>query len=347
MDRACQRSVGFMVHLTNVYVNQDNSLQIKGALPILRIFDENCCNKDDLTVRSTSYPLGIAPTFNFDKKTRKEYGFEEIQALTKSFRTTISTQFQKPYSNGRTAFEDAISNRIWRLQENHFRLKMSKLETISQGCQTWPEAKRKLDFFKISPKLISESDDDFEPQKKKRRRILSSSDESDVFTNETNDSKVDDVKESIVFDYTAEQLDEMVNEIDIGIFKDFVMQEAEVADNAISDDSDNDGYQSVDDATQSDDDFIAKEDAHDGAPGIIKYTVRQQQEFEKNIVRIMNDEDCLFKWLTRADFLKIINQSEVVLPFLMRQIKQIIANKERAGPEEKALLKNLKPNFDF
>ena len=347
MHRACENSIGFMVHLTNVFINDDEKLEVRGPLPIYRIFDNDInVGSDEMAVRMTSYPLGISSTFKIEQSRRNEINFDEILKLKEMFRIKMSFYYQCQLANPDTAFEDIIIQRIRRFEEVKFREKMAALDRVSKETQTWSQAKRKLDFFGFNPKLNNESEDDSPIRKKKRRRILSSSDEDETTpANQkvgTNDGTCD-FEEAKVFDYSPSQLETLTKDLDINVFDTFMDQEAAVADDDDVDDDD----EVFEEADNSDDDFISKEDAHDGAPGLIQYSHRQQIEFAKVCMQIINDDHVTFKFLTRNDCLKIIQQSSNIMPFQMRKIKQVISNQTKAEAEEKNLIQNLTPNFIF
>ena len=349
MHRSCENSIGFLVHLTNVYINDQDKLEVRGPLPIYRIFDNDSnSSSDEMAVRMTSYPLGISPTFKIDANRREEINFNEILKLKNIFRMKMSLYFQSQSLNSETAFEELILQRIRRFEEVKFRAKMAALDRVSQETQTWSKAKRRLNFLGITPKLSVESEDESPiKKKKKRRRIVSdSSDEETTPANVMDQTNVD-LGEAKVFDYSPSQLETMTKNLDINVFDFFMDKEATVAD-ADDNDSDDEVFEEADNSDGENSDFISREETHDGAPGLIYYTKRQQVEFEKICMNIINGDDVAFKWLSINDYCKIVQQSsETIMPFSMKKIKQIISNQIKAEAEEKSLIKNLSPNFIF
>ena len=348
MEKAAKSAVGFLVAMSNVFINQDDTLSVKGRLPILRILDNQNLSKEELIVRPQSYPLGISGTYTIPNSKRAEMNWKQLEKLPDRFRSACSLQYQacKIASN---PFEDRINSRIWRLNEQRFKRRMSEMEKISVACQTWPQAKRQLEFLHLSPKLSSDSDSEITKPKKRRRIILSDSEDdgpADGPTDGPADGSADKPTESALFDFTSEQLEEMSENLDLDVFNkeyNFLLRDAECDDK--EDDEVINGPNEEDAAFLNDD--VIKNDVF---VGNIQYTEAQKTEFCHVKQCLINGETFELKMLTESDILKICSQStDGFLPIGMSgQIKQCLKGKVQADENIKNFFENLTEiNFCF
>ena len=333
MEKAAKSAVGFLVAMSNVYINEDDTLSVKGRLPILRIFENQNLSMEELIVRPQSYPLGISATYTIPNSKRAEMNWNELKKLPDRFRSACSLQYQAS-KTATTPFEDRINQRIWRIQEDKFKSKMIKLEKISVACQTWPQAKRQLEFLHLSPKLSSDSDSEMIKPKKRRRIILSDDSEDE-----------DKPAETALFDFTADQLDEMSENLDLEVFNqefNFLLQEAE-CDDIEKDDEVLNG------PNEKDAQFLNDELIKDVFVGNIQYTEAQKTEFHHVRECLINDEKFKLKMLTESDIFKIMSQScDGFLPIEMSQFKQCLKGEVQADEQIKIFLQNLSEiNFCF
>ena len=335
MEKAARNSVGFLVAMTNIYINEDDTLSVKGSLPIFRIFENQDFNKEELIIRHQSYPLGISSTYTIPNSKRAEMNWNDLKVLPDKFRSACSLQYQAS-KTATTPFEDRINQRIWRFNESRFKNRMIELEKVSVSCQTWPEAKRKLEFLHLSPKLKESPDSDIIKPKKRRRIILSDDSEDE-----------DRPAESTLFDFTPQQLEEMTEDIDVEVFNqdfNFLLQDAECDDkeseDEVMDEPNEEDANFLNDSVIIDDVFI----------GNCQYTEAQKEEFHLVRDSIINDETFKLKMITESDFLKIITQSsDGFLPIGMScQFKQCLIGKVQADDQIKIFLQSLTEiNFSF